>query len=202
MLKLIDINKELKGKKVLSDINYEFTKGKIYLITGHNGCGKTMLLRLMAGLILPSKGQIKRDEDFNCGIIIENPMFMVNETAMYNLKFLAGINNKIGDKEILQALRDVNLFESRNELVKKFSLGMKQRLAIAQAIMENPNVLLLDEPFNALDKENLECVLKILQNEKSKNKIIIIAAHGFENADIIDESIELSSGKIIETKRL
>lgn len=197
MIKLKNVTKAIKGNTVLSNLNCDFENEKIYLISGHNGCGKTMLLRVISGLLVPDEGAVIKDKDLRCGIIIENPQFMENESAWYNLKFLANIRKVIGDEEILETLKEVNLIESKDKLVKKFSLGMKQRLAIAQALMENPDILLLDEPFNALDDENLNNVIRILEREKQKGKIIVIAAHGFKD-NIIDEEIRLSSGKIVE----
>lgn len=204
MIELINVNKNIKGKEVLSDINYKFKEGKIYLVTGHNGSGKTMLLRLMCGLLTPNSGEVKVSNNISYGVIIEKPSFIDRESALYNLKYLADINKKIGIEEITETLKDVNLFDKRKDKVKTFSLGMKQRLAIAQALMEDPQVLLLDEPFNALDDENYIRVLDLLKREKEKNKLIVIAAHGIidNKEELIDEEIRLSNGKIVETLEL
>ncbi|HHW70206.1 MAG TPA: ABC transporter ATP-binding protein [Clostridiales bacterium] len=204
MIELINVNKNIKGKEVLSDINYKFKEGKIYLVTGHNGSGKTMLLRLLCGLLTPNSGEVKVSNNISYGVIIEKPSFIDRESALYNLKYLADINKKIGIEEITETLKDVNLFDKRKDKVKTFSLGMKQRLAIAQALMEDPQVLLLDEPFNALDDENYIRVLDLLKREKEKNKLIVIAAHGIidNKEELIDEEIRLSNGKIVETLEL
>lgn len=201
MIELKNVSKNIKGRKVLSEINCKFEEGKIYLVTGHNGSGKTMLLRLLCGFLTPTNGVINRPNGISYGVIIEKPSFMENETALYNLKYLADIKKKIGMEEIKSSLNDVDLVDEAKVKVKNFSLGMKQRLAIAQAIMENPEVLLLDEPFNALDTENYLRVMKLLEREKAKNKIIVLISHGvIENKwDIIDEEIRLSNGKLIET---
>lgn len=197
MIELNNISKTIKNKQVIKEFKYNFEKGKVYLLTGHNGSGKTMLLRLICGLLAPDEGVVKKD-NLRFGVIIENPSFMERETALYNLKYLASINKLIDEKEILKYLEYVNLLEHKNTLVKKFSLGMKQRLALAQALMENPDVILLDEPFNALDEENVLRSIKLLKDEKDKNKIVIIAAHGFEDVmNIVDEEIKLSNGKVV-----
>jgi ABC-2 type transport system ATP-binding protein len=196
MIKLLNVSKEIKGKKVLDNITVTFEKNKIYLIKGHNGCGKTMLLRLIGNLIRPTEGSIEK-KDYTYGVIIETPSFIEYETARTNLKILASIRKEIGMKEIELFLDKVNLLEYADTRVSKFSLGMKQRLAFCQAIMEDPDVLLLDEPFNALDKKNYSNIVEYLKNNK-ENKIIIIAAHGFDqNKDsFFDEIFEMDNGSI------
>lgn len=199
MIELRNINKQLKSKTVLSDISLTFEEGKIYLLKGHNGSGKTMLLRAICGLIKPDSGTISRPKDTRFGVIIETPTFMNYETGWQNLLYLANINRIIGKEEIERALAAVHLSNAKDKKVKTYSLGMKQRLAICQAIMEDPNVLLLDEPFNALDLENIETVKQILLNEKQKNKIVIVAAHMMEPSleDLFDDVFTLSEGKVV-----
>lgn len=197
MIKLNNYQKIIKGKTVIDSINYTFEDGKAYLLTGHNGCGKTMLLRAVCGLINPTSGDCIRDKSYSFGVIIENPSFMDNETAIYNLRYLAKIRNTIQITEIEEALKKVNLFEYRNSKVKSFSLGMKQRLAICQAIMENPDVLLLDEPFNALDDKNYNDVLELLKTMKNEKRIIIVAAHNVDDVNIYDETLKMENGKLI-----
>ncbi|CAH0344396.1 ABC transporter ATP-binding protein [Bacillus sp. CECT 9360] len=196
MIKLEAVNKELKDKKVLQDISVSFEKGKVYLLKGHNGSGKTMLLRLLCDLIKPTRGTVEKPK-YTYGIMIENPSFIEHESARSNLKFLASIQKKIGPQEIELNLNKVNLLDVADKKVKNYSLGMKQRLAFCQAIMEDPDVLLLDEPFNALDDENFAEMIRILQNIKT-NKIIVIAAHGFNLSEIplFDKVITMNDGKI------
>ncbi|OIJ13978.1 hypothetical protein BKP37_09170 [Anaerobacillus alkalilacustris] len=199
MIKLNKITKEIKGKTVLDNISIEFIEGNSYLLKEHNGSGKTMLLRLLCDLIKPTTGKVVREiKEYTYGIIIENPSFLENETALYNLKYLASIKKRITEQEIYDALKLLNLYDHRNDKVKTFSLGMKQRLGLCQAIMEDPDVLLLDEPFNALDDENYEVVKNILKHLKEKGKLIIIAAHGLSKEDfhLFDEIITLSAGKV------
>lgn len=198
MIKLKSIYKDIKGKNILSDITYNFEKGKIYLLKGPNGSGKTMLLRLLCDLIHPTNGNIEKPK-YSYGIIIENSTFIENETARSNLKFLASIQKKIDMKQIEYYLSKVNLTDSADIKVKKYSLGMKQRLAICQAIMEDPDVLLLDEPFNALDDYNFMEIINYLKSVK-KDKIIIIAAHGFnlQELSLFDEVISMNNGQIVD----
>lgn len=202
MIKLINIDKEIKGKKVLSNINIELNEGTAYLLKGHNGSGKTMLLRLLCELIRPSRGEVIKSKEYEYGVIIENPSFLNNETAYFNLKFLASINKKIDEERINEVLEELNLLENRDQKVKSYSLGMKQRLAICQAIMENPDVLLLDEPFNAIDDTNVSNLITILEKLKQKGKIIVVAAHGLndETNHLFDHVIHLNEGKIAKVE--
>ncbi|GAA0492890.1 hypothetical protein IRB23M11_02200 [Alkalibacterium sp. m-11] len=198
MINLKDISKVLKGKEVLTNINLTLNPGEVTLLYGHNGSGKTMLLRMICGLISPDKGELLLDSSFKFGVIIENPTFFLNETAFYNLNYLATINKRIGDKDILSWLKIFNLYEVKDKRVKSFSLGMKQRLALCQAFMENPDVLLLDEPFNGIDDENLEIVYNLLEKEKKKKKIIVIASHvKIQVEGLVDKQIKMSNGKIV-----
>lgn len=177
MVELINVSKTINGKPILTDINFKTEKGKMIGLEGHNGSGKTMLLRMLCGLIKPTSGTVDIEDGTTFGVIIENPGFMFNETAYNNLKYLADINKRIGEKEITQVLERVGLAEKANVKVKKYSLGMLQKLAISQAVMETPDVLLLDEPFNALDNESCENVKNILLEMKEKGCAIVIVSH-------------------------
>lgn len=201
-----NVSKQIKGIDILTDVNIEFISGKIYGLCGSNGSGKTMLLRMIAGLIRPSEGQVvvddkilHKDIDFpeNMGVLIENPEFWKNYTGKEALYSLASINKKIGIKEIEQALERVGLEPGDRRTIKKYSLGMKKRLGIAQAIMEFPKLLLLDEPTNALDKKGVETVANIILSEKSDDAIIILASHNKADLDICDVIYEIENGQII-----
>lgn len=196
MIKVNAVTKNLKGKVVLDDVSVTFEKGKLYLLRGHNGSGKTMLLRLLCGLLTPTSGTVEKPE-YTYGVMIETPNFVLHETARQNLKFLASIQKKIGMKEIEKSLEEVHLSDEIDTKVKNYSLGMKQRLGFCQAVMENPDVLLLDEPFNALDDEHFDLILKRIL-EMKKDKIIVIAAHGFDTAKypVFDQVITMNNGKI------
>lgn len=200
MLKADKITKVLKGNEVLSNISYTFENGKIYLLTGHNGCGKTMLLRALCGLITPDSGEIICDKKCNFGVVIETPKFMENETGYFNLCYLASIRNIINKDTIKENIKLFDLDNVKNKKVKTYSLGMKQRLGLCQAVMEDPDIISLDEPFNAIDEENLNRIYEILNGFRDKNKIIIIASHGIvdRNKLMIDETIVMDKGKILK----
>lgn len=198
MIHILNANKEIKGKQILCNINLELNEGDCIAVTGHNGCGKTMLLRLICGLIHPTSGEVKYDDDYTFGVIIENPSFFLHETALYNLKYLASINKIIDENTINKYLKIFNLYDVRNKKVSTFSLGMKQRLALCQAFMENPDVILLDEPFNALDEKNLKIACENICKQKEKGKIIVIAAHGeIPNECGINKTIKMNNGEIV-----
>lgn len=196
MIKLNNVTKKIKEKVVIDDVSLTFEEGKLYLLRGHNGSGKTMLLRLLCGLLTPTRGTIEKPE-YTYGVMIETPNFVLHETARQNLKFLASIQKKIGMKEIENNLEKVNLLNEIDVKVKNYSLGMRQRLGFCQAVMEDPDVILLDEPFNALDDEHFDLILKRIL-EMKKDKIIVIAAHGFdmEKYPVFDQVITMENGKV------
>ncbi|MCI5514922.1 MAG: ABC transporter ATP-binding protein [Eubacterium sp.] len=199
-------NKLIKKKEILTDINLTFESGKIYGLHGHNGSGKTMLLRAICGLILPTSGSVTvdgktvgKDIEFpdSVGVIIENMSLIPEYTGFKNLQLLAGIKKKIGDSEIRDTLISVGLDPDDKRKVKEYSLGMKQKLNFAQAIMEKPELLLLDEPTNAMDVQTVEKVRSILAEMKEKGTLIIIASHNKEDLDALcDEFIDICDGKI------
>lgn len=203
-------SKKLRGKYVLQNINLELEKGKVYGVEGHNGCGKTMLLRAISGLITATSGnviidgkELKRDFDFpsSIGVLIENPEFWKYKTGYEVLKLLADIKGNIGEKEILEALDRVGLNDVKHVLVGKYSLGMKRRLGIAQAIMERPEIILLDEPTNALDKAGVELFQEIIQEEKKRNACIVMVSHSGEILhSFSDVIITMENGQIEEVK--
>ena len=205
-IKITDVNKTIKKAPILRDINLEFT-GKVYGLRGKNGSGKTMLMRAICGLITPDSGIIDingkilgKDISFpeSIGVLIENPAFIGNYTGFKNLKVLASIQNRIGDEQIRKALEDIGLDPDDKRTYRKYSLGMKQKLGIAAAVMENPDIIILDEPINALDDVSVEKVHDILEEQKKRGAVIIIACHDKEELDqLSDEIIEISDGRII-----
>lgn len=210
---LSNINKNFRGTQVLQDINLELGKGKCYGFTGINGSGKTMLLRIIAGLVIPTSGKVKIGEDVlhenisfpkNMGLIIEHAAFLDHLSGFDNLLALAKINNKIGKNEIIRTMSLLSLNFKNKTPVKKYSLGMKQRLSIAQAIMEKPELIILDEPFNGLDEDGVTVVRNILLNLKAEGKTLIITSHNKEDIDMLcDVVYKLENGKIIgETQRI
>jgi ABC-2 type transport system ATP-binding protein len=212
MIELCGVSKTIKRNEVLKNINLTFQKGKVYGLYGPNGSGKTMLLRAIAGLIVPTSGTVVIDgkvlhKDISTapevGIVIENMQLLPRYSAIDNLKILASIKNTVGIPEMIQALTRVGLQDSIEMKVRKYSLGMKQRLNLAQAIFENQQILLLDEPTNAIDEKGVALVYDIIREEKDKEKIIILATHHKEDIEVLcDQTIKLFEGEIqhIETK--
>lgn len=199
--------KVIKGSKVLDNINLTITSGKVWGLKGVNGSGKTMLMRAIAGLIYPTAGCVKidgkevgKDISFpeSIGILIENPSFINNYTAFENLKVIGAIKKKASDEDIRKAIENVGLNPNDKRTYKKFSLGMKQKLGIAAVLFENPDLIILDEPFNALDTASVEVVKSIIKKKREEGKLIIAACHDKEDLlEISDEIIELEEGKIV-----
>lgn len=197
-LKAQKISKVIRGKKILSDINLELCDGNIYGIVGANGSGKTMLFRALSGLMSVTSGKITWNgkvlrQDFavlpSLGIMLENVGLYSNMTGMQNLRYLASLKNKIQDKEIRRALERVGLDPDDRRKYQKYSLGMKQRLAIAQAIMEKPDVIMLDEPTNSLDAKGVEEIRRLILEEKERGALILLASHNQEDIRILADHI-------------
>ena len=206
IVKLDSVSKSFKKDSVLTDVSVEFKQGKIYGIVGKNGAGKTVLFKVIAGFLRPTSGhvyvkdkEIGVNSDFaeDIGLIIETPGFLSQYSAYKNLEYLASIRNKITEKEIREAIRLVGLDDKSKKKVGKFSLGMRQRLGIAQAIMENPELIILDEPMNGLDKNGIAIVKDLLRKLKEEGKTIIMASHYAEDMEICDEVFEMEDGKLI-----
>ncbi|MES1040634.1 ABC transporter ATP-binding protein [Peribacillus simplex] len=206
MIEVHDLSKKLKKNDVLQSITYTFEKGRIYSLIGKNGSGKTMLLRAIAGLIIPTEGSVTINEKVlhkdisfppSIGIIIENLELLPQFDAETNLKILAAIKKTASLEDIQHAIKRLELDRFGTLKVRKYSLGMKQRLNIAQAIFEKPEIILLDEPTNAIDEKGVERVLDILQEERERGATIIIATHNKDDVfPICDEVIEISNGRL------
>jgi len=210
IVKVENVTKYFKQEKVLDDVNMNLETGHIYGIVGKNGAGKTVLFKIIAGFIKPSSGKVTVagkiigvDRDFpdSLGLIIETPGFLSQYNAYQNLLYLANINNKISKEDIKEAIRMVGLDPDSNKKVGKFSLGMRQRLGIAQAIMENPNLIILDEPMNELDKKGIEDVKELLLKLKGDGKTILMASHYAEDMEICDEVFQMEDGKLGDMKK-
>lgn len=197
-------------QELLKDISVNFNYGKIYGIIGRNGSGKTLLFKCISGFILPTHGdvhvigeQVGKDIDFSghMGVIIETPGFIPHYSAYRNLKILADISGGAKKERIIECIRMVGLDEKEKKPVKKYSLGMRQRLGLAQAIMEDPQVLVLDEPMNGLDKHGVEDVRKLLLQLKEQDKTILIASHNAEDIRLLcDEVYEMEAGVLTKVK--
>ena len=182
------VSKTIKGIPVLEDVTLNLKSGVIYGLRGVNGSGKTMLMRIIAGLIRPTTGtvfingkQLGKEISFppDIGLLIENPAFLDNYTAAQNLRFLAGIRRLAGEERIKEVLTQVGLGYEDKRKYRQFSLGMKQRLGIAGAVLEHPKLLLIDEPTNALDTDGVDMVQSVLREEQDRGALIILACHDF-----------------------
>lgn len=210
-LKIEHVSKQIKGSLVIDDISLMFVPGRIYGLRGINGSGKTMLMRLICGLIRPTSGNIYYDDmelghDIffppDVGVLLENPSFLDGYTGYQNLKLIADIQKKIGEKEIKEILDKVGLEPTDKRKYKKYSLGMKQRLGIAAALMEQPDLVILDEPFNALDTDGVTMTANLIRNEKERGALVIMACHDREQLEFLaDEIIEISGGKAAKEKK-
>mgnify|MGYP001096528374 FL=1 len=199
-------SKKLKGRNVLDNVSYKFEGGNIYGLYGRNGSGKTMLMRAVAGLIFPTSGEVIIDGKVlhkeisfpkDMGVIIENMELMPQYDAYDNLKILGKIRKTATDDDINSTLEKVGLHDVKGKKVRTYSLGMKQKLAIAQAIFEHPKLLLLDEPTNALDEESINDIRKLLLELKEKGVLIIVASHNKEDIELLsDVKINMADGKI------
>lgn len=191
---LSHVGKQFRKVSVLKDVCLELNPGNIYGFVGPNGCGKTVLLKLISGLLYASEGEILvdskrigKDLDFppSIGILIENPGFLPSYTGLQNLMYLARIKRLASKKEVLKSMEQVGIAYAANQKVGKYSLGMKQRLGIAQAIMEDPEVIILDEPMNGLDQQGVEEIRELLLTLRQQNKLILLASHTREDIQLL-----------------
>ena len=203
-IKVENVSKDFAQEKVLRSVTREFESGLIHGIVGNNGSGKTVLMKCICGFLVPTEGKITvngqivgKDVDFpgNMGLIIETPGFLPNVSGVKNLEILASLNKKIGLSEIAEAIRTVGLDPKLNKPVGKYSLGMRQRLGIAQAIMEDPKLLILDEPLNGLDKHGVAEMRALIKSLKAKGKTILLASHNQADIDeLCDTVCEMDAG--------
>ena len=209
VIEVSHVNKNFRDNKVLKDVSLRCESGKIYGLVGHNGSGKTVLFKLICGFLSCDEGTVSvdgkimgKDKDMltEAGIIIEDPGFLRNWSAYHNLEFLYTIRNKKDKAYLYSVLKKVGLDPKMKRPVGKFSLGMRQRFAIAQAIMEDPGILILDEPMNGLDKNGVEEIRRLLLQMKQENKLIILASHNREDIDVLcDEVYEMEDGVLQKT---
>lgn len=208
MLELRSVSKQINGNVILDDINLKLFPGKIYGIVGKNGSGKTMLFRVIAGLIRVNKGEVlfKEKNLFEktknppvVGITIENMGMYPEFTGFRNLEFLAGIRKIATDEDIRRSIERVGLDPDDKRPIKKYSLGMRQRITLAQAFMERPEILLLDEPTNGLDESGVELVRGILKEEAKRGAIVFLSSHNKEDIECLcDEIFRINCGRLLE----
>lgn len=202
-----NVVKRFRDQVVLKNVSISFEKGQIHGIVGRNGSGKTVLFKCICGLMHPEEGvilvngkRVGRDVDMpeDIGAIIEAPGFLPNYSGYKNLRFLANIRRKIGKEEILNALKTVGLDPESRKHVGKYSLGMRQRLGIAQAIMEDPKILILDEPMNGLDNAGVQDIRALLLELKAQGKTILLASHNHEDIAALCDTVHEMDGGVLE----
>ena len=206
-IKISHVSKTIKNNPVIKDISMELQSGAVYGFKGINGSGKTMLMRLISGLIRPSQGEISmngkilgKDISFpnSIGVFLENPAFLDAYSGFNNLKLLASIKSVASDDDIRNTLLRVGLDPDSNKKYKKYSLGMKQRLGIAAASMEKPEIVILDEPTNSLDEDGVDLVKHIVRNEKERGALVVVSCHDEEILKgMSDEVFLLEQGRLI-----
>lgn len=201
-----NVVKRFRDQVVLKNVAISFEKGKIHGIVGRNGSGKTVLFKCICGLMHPEEGvilvngkRVGRDVDMpeDIGAIIEAPGFLPNYSGYKNLRFLANIRRKIGKEEILNVLKTVGLDPESRKHVGKYSLGMRQRLGIAQAIMEDPEILILDEPMNGLDNAGVQDIRALLLGLKTQGKTILLASHNHEDIAALCDTVHEMDGGVL-----
>lgn len=206
IIKTKNATKMINGTLILDSVNIELESGKIYGLQGPNGSGKTMLMRLLCGLIRPTSGAVYIDEkrlgqhmDFpeSLGLLIETPAFLPNYTGLKNLELLASIQKKVSVEQIRKAISDVGLDPDDKRKYRKYSLGMKQRLGIAAAIMEQPDLIFFDEPTNALDNKGIIKICSLIKRERDRGALIVMACHDASILEAMSDQIyTISEGKV------
>ena len=206
MIALKNVSLQIKDTQILKGIDAEFADGQIHGIIGRNGSGKTMLMKCICGFVRPTGGEVRvndrvvgKEMDFpaDMGLIIETPGFIPYYSGLKNLKQLADLNKKVAVEQIKEYMELVGLDPQMKRAVKKYSLGMRQRLGIAQAIMENPSILILDEPFNGLDIDGVEQMRELMLRLKAEGKNIILASHNKEDIEILCDTVhEMKKGEM------
>lgn len=212
MIELKDVTKKFKEDTILKQMNLELYDNHIYGFVGRNGSGKSVLFKLISGYLKPDEGEIivdgkvlgkKYDFPDSMGALIESPGFLWYESGLSNLRFLSKIQNKISEEEVAEAMNMVGLDPRLKKHVGKYSLGMKQRLGIAQAVMERPDILILDEPMNGLDDSGVKLIRNLILAYKKEGRIILLASHNKEDISLLcDEVYHISDGTVVKTEKL
>lgn len=206
-IQISNLTKKIGKITVLENIDLRMESGKIHGFQGKNGSGKTMLMRAICGLINPTEGYVDINGEIlgkkisfpkSIGVLIENPGFIPSYTGFNNLKILAEIKNKIDDEQIVSILTELGIGDVKDKKVKTYSLGMKQKLGIAAAVMENSDIIVLDEPLNGLDEKSVDVVKKIISKRRDEGALVIISCHDREELEYLsDEIYSIEIGKII-----
>lgn len=198
MIILKNISKSYKNNIVFDKVNYTFEDGNIYCVQGRNGSGKTVLLKMLAGLSEQDEGQIVYDRlDTTKGVIIETPLFWRHMSGIETLRFLASIWKQIDEATMIECMKKTGTFPYKDKRVGGYSLGMRQRLAITQAIMEDPDILLLDEPTNALDDNGVEMFKEVMRQQRQMGKLVVIATHNIADIeDIVDKFVQIRERRL------
>ena len=209
-IEIKNVSKKFKDINALENVSMTLESGKIYGFVGHNGSGKTVLLKLICAFLEPSTGEILfdgvnviKENSFppSTRALIERPNFLSDLTGKENLELLARIQNKIGEKEIEETLEKVGLKQVENRLYYKYSLGMKQKLGIAQVLMEDPEIMILDEPFNGIEENSVKEISTLLKEERKKGKLIMISTHIKEDLDNLSDVIyHFDAGTVTKEK--
>lgn len=209
-IEVLNICKSFNRNQVLFNVNMKLESNKIYGLVGNNGSGKSLFLKILCGFynmdsgkILLNNQDVFKEYDYlpNTRCLIEKPNFISELSGLDNLLLLASIQNKIGKDEILRTLEDVNLINQKDKIFSEYSLGMKQKLGIAQVLMEDPKIIILDEPFNGIDSNSVKKIRKLLLKEKEKGKLIIIATHNNEDIELlVDEIFYFKNGTVSQKK--
>lgn len=202
MIRIENVSKKFKEVTALNQVNVNFEKGKIHGLIGRNGSGKTVLLKCICGFMAPTSGEVYVDDkkvDHACpvdiGIILEEPGFIGSLSGLKNLKLLASVQKKVTEEEIRTCMNRVGLDPNMKKSVKHYSLGMRHRLAIAQAIMEKPRLLLLDEPMNGLDQKGVQEIRELLKELREEGTTILVASHYAEDIDVLCDTVcEMDQG--------
>lgn len=210
IIRVENLSKTFSGRSILNKVSFSCKEGEIIGFVGYNGCGKSVLFKCICGFLKPDSGKIhirltdgEKNICGNAGIIIEEPAFLRNKSGMKNLEFLYGIRNKSNRRYLEEIMRKVGLEPDNRKSVGHYSLGMRQRLAIAQAIMENPPILILDEPMNGLDKRGVEEMRSLFLKLKEEGKAILMASHNKEDISVLcDRVYEIDGGNLNEIKNI
>lgn len=200
MLKIEHLNKKFGKKEVLKDVSLTLSPGERIHIIGKNGSGKSTIFKIITGILKQNGGTVEIGTDDVIGALIENPSFLEYESGLENLKFLAELNHNYDEKLVKDLMEEFSLDSEDSQSVSRYSIGMRQKLGIIQAIMENQNIVLLDEPTRGIDKEGIETFVKILGQLKEQKRAVIIASHGDIPNLVYDRELKLKDGVLVEEK--